>query len=383
MSRNYLMKITKINTGRFWRFFFFLILFLVFSSCTIYRFPEFEGKKIQQFEMVELGGIKQGVLIRGDDKDNPVMLFLHGGPGYPLFPFAPMGETMNRMEKAFTMVYWEQRGTGKSLSRRLPPETMNVDQFVSDLKELVAYVQKTMGVEKVFIWAHSWGTNFGAIFAAQYPEMVHAYVSTGQSVNPYRNERLAYEFVMDQAKAENNRRALREMATIDTLEANYRLEDALLVRKWVYRYGGIVKRGAEERFYVNFNDIFLILAAPQYSVLERLNLILYPYFSAQRLWPDLKAINLIKQASRIEVPVFFLVGKHDIIVSAKLAEEYFEALDAPAGKELIWFERSAHRPHKEEREKFLEVMKTHILESVLPRKDDPEKKEARTRLTSE
>lgn len=352
------------------------LLFLLNSSCTIYHIPKFERKDIQQFEMVELGGMKQGVWIRGDNKDNPVMVFLHGGPGYPMFPFAPMGETMKRLEKSFTMVYWEQRGTGKSLSRRIPPETMTVDQFVSDTRELIECIQETLGVEKVFIWAHSWGSNFGAKFAARHPEMLHAYISTGQSVNPYRNERLAYEFVLEQAREENNRRALREMATIDTLKANYHLEDALLVRKWVYRYGGIVKKGAEERFYVNIKDVFVILTAPQYSILERLNLLIHPYFSIRKLWTDLKEINLKEQAPRIEVPVYFLVGRNDIIVSAKLAEEYFNKLEAPAGKELIWFERSAHRPHEEEREKFLGVMKKHILGNVLPHLEDLEKKEA-------
>jgi len=337
---------------------------LLFTSCTAYRLRERPGKDIQQFEMVKIGGIKQAIKIRGDNSDNPVLVYLHGGPGFPLFPFEPQGESMLRLERQFTMVYWEQRGTGKSFARHIPRKSMNIEQFIEDTRQVVEYARQATGAEKVFLWGHSWGSNIGALFAARYPELLHAYISTGQSVSPFENERLAFEFVREKALEEGNRRALRHLASIDTTEAGYSLPNALRVRRWVYRYGGIVKEGSD-RPYVDLVEIEQILSAPEYSITDRINLILFPYFSAEELWEDLKTLNLKEKAPRIEVPVYFFVGKYDIIVSALLAKEYFEMLEAPAGKKLVLFEHSAHRPFDEEREKFLEVMKQQVVMEVL------------------
>ncbi|MBW6497807.1 MAG: alpha/beta hydrolase [Bacteroidales bacterium] len=353
----------------FFSFVLLSITILLFASCSAYRFRERPGKDIQQFEMVKIGGTKQAIKVRGDNSNNPVLVYLHGGPGFPLFPFEPRGESMLRLERQFTMVYWEQRGTGKSFTRRIPRKSMNIEQFIEDTRQVVEYARQTTGAEKVLLWGHSWGSNIGALFAARYPELLHAYISTGQSVSPFENERMAFEFVRERALKEGNRRALRQLARIDTTEAGYSLQNALTVRRWVYRYGGIVKEG-NDRPYVDLAEIEQILTAPEYSISDRINLILFPYFSAEELWEDLKAMDLKEKAPRIDVPVYFLVGKYDIIVSALLAKEYFEMLEAPAGKHLILFEHSAHRPFDEEREKFLEVMKKEIVRQVF--KEKPE-----------
>ncbi len=335
-----------------------LILFIILgSSCsTQQRFSAFDKRKVHHFEMVELGGVKQAVLINGKSADNPVLLYLHGGPGFPMLPFDPFTEEMKELEKTFTIVYWEQRGTGKSFHPDMGEENMSIEQFVSDTRELVDYIRKKLKVDKVFLWGHSWGTNLGALYAARNPETLHAYISTGQSVNPFLNERLAYEFVQEKAELNNNRRALRQLSKIDTLHDKYTLGDALTVRKWVYRFGGIVYDSRFERPYVDFAEIRTILLTPVYPLMVRVNLLLNPYFSIETLWEDLKALNLFDEAPRIDVPVYFLVGRHDVIVSQILAHQYFEKLKAPEGKRLVWFEKSAHRPFQEEKQKFLEVM---------------------------
>jgi pimeloyl-ACP methyl ester carboxylesterase len=326
------------------------------------RFPEFSGNHIHHFEMVKIGGVRQALLINGDRADNPVLLFLHGGPGFPMLPFEPYMESMRRLESQYTIVYWEQRGTGISFSRNIDRKTMNIEQFVSDTREVVDYVREYLNVDKVYLWGHSWGSNIGAIYASRYPETLHAYISTGQSVDPFQNEILAYEFVRNKAIEDNNRRALRQLARIDTIPENYSLQNALTIRKWVYRYGGIVYQMRNARPYVDLQEIKTILTTPIYSLGVRLNLLLNPYFSAEELWEDLMETNLFEQAPEIEVPVYFLVGRHDIIVSHYLANKYFQELSAPQGKKLIWFEESAHRPFSEEKEKFLEIMKTIIPE---------------------
>ncbi len=293
------------------------------------------------------------------------MLFLHGGPGFPLFPVDQASQVMRNLEEDFTMVYWEQRGTGGSFSWRLPRKSLTVDDFVNDTQELADYIRDLLNVEKVFLWGHSWGSNVGALFAAEYPDMLYAYVSTGQSVNPFKNERLCYEFVIAEATNENNHRALRQMERVDTIPENYSLRDALLVRRWVTNYGGVVKEPEQDR-YIDFGYVFNTLSAPEYGILDKVNMVLMPYFSAEELWEDLKTLNLKEKAPRIDVPVYFMAGRHDVIVSAKLAAAYFDMLEAPEGKHLIWYEASAHRPHHEEKEKFLHHMRTQVLPHATP-----------------
>lgn len=324
-------------------------------------------KGIFLFEMVKIGGIKQAIVIKGDNKDNPVLVFLHGGPGFPLFPLNQLEKTTRHLEKHYVVVYWEQRGTGKSFSRSIKPKSMTVEQFVEDTRQVVEYSKNITGAEKVFIWGHSWGSNIGALFASQYPEYLHAYISTGQSVDPFKNERLCYEFVYEKAVKKNNRIALRQLKKIDTIAENYTLEDALLIRKWVYRFGGVEKKAEQNKVYINIDEVLTVLTASEYSIIDRVNMVMYPYYSGEVLWEELKKINLIEQAPQIDVPVYFLVGRYDYIVSHVLAEKYFDKLIAPKGKELIWFENTAHRPHSEEKGKFIDIMNNKILNEVLYR----------------
>jgi len=333
-----------------------ILLTVLVGGCRSYYIEPPSHAGIHHFRMLPVGEVRQAVLIRGTDPQNPLLVFVHGGPGFPLFPFEPYGETMRRLEDRFTVVYWEQRGTGKSFSRGIPPASMTIDQFVEDARMVVEYALGFVEKEQAFLWGHSWGSGIGALLAARHPGLLHAYIGTGQSVNPYLNERLGYEFVERRARETENRRALRQLQWIDTIPDNYSLEDALTIRRWVYRFGGIVRQSTHERPYIDLQEVRDMLTAPEYSLADRLNLILSPHYSARKLWDEMKELNLVRDAPRIQVPVYFLLGRHDVIVSSALAAEYFSKLEAPLGKRLVWFEQSAHRPHQEEREKFLEVM---------------------------
>lgn len=340
-----------------------ILIFLLFGlhSCQVYRMSIIGSEGIYYYQRVNIGGIRQSLMIRGQDKNNPVMLFLQGGPGFPMFPVDQASEVMRAMEEDFTMVYWEQRGTGGSFSWRLSKKSMSVEHFVEDAREVTGLLMELLDVEKVFIWGHSWGSVVGALFAAQYPELLYAYVSTGQSVDPSKNEQLNYDFVLENALKTENARALRDLERIDTLPDKYSLRDALVLRQWVYQFGGVVKLTRETGRYLNLSLIINTLTAPEYGIFDKLNMVLMPYFSADELWDELMELDLTVRVPRIEVPVYFLLGRYDIIVSSMLAERYFYQLEAPAGKELVWFEQSAHRPQHEETDKFLDVMRTKVL----------------------
>ncbi len=333
------------------------VLMLFFASCHSYYFRSAQTDGgIHHFQMLEVNDIHQAVLIRGQHINNPVLVYMHGGPGFPLFPFEPNHEIFRLLEQHFTMVYWEQRGTGKSFSKRIPARTMNIHQFVEDAKIVIDFALAFAGQQKAFIWGHSWGSGVATLFSYHHPDRVRALITTGQTVNPFLNEQMGYEFVYERATLENNKRALRQLQWIDTIPENYTLQDALTIRRWVYHYGGIVKEVDRERPYINMGEIQEIISAPEYSFLERLNLVFFPMYSARKLWDDMKSMNLFDDVAKIRVPVYFLLGRHDIIVSSRLAASYYAELEAPAGKKLVWFESSAHRPFIEEKDKFMEVV---------------------------
>lgn len=328
-----------------------IVLLFWLSSCTVSKIPASLQSGVFSSEMVVLGNYPQAVTVRGQNTDNPVLIHLHGGPGYPLFPFI---NDFQPLEELFTVVYWEQRGTAKSFNKQLTETSMATDTLLRDLHELIVWTKQKLGVSKVFIWGHSWGTNLGLLYAAKYPDDVLAYVGTGQSVNLMQNERLCYQFACRQAQIHENIEALRELERIDT--TNYRLKNALLVRKWIFTYGGIVHQNDKERSYVNRELFAKVMKTPEYSLRNKMQLILNRTYSGEKLWDDMMQIDLFQQVPRVKVPVYFLLGKYDHLVSSALAAEYFDVLEAPAGKQLIWFNKSAHRPYTEEPEKFLEWM---------------------------
>ena len=128
---------------------------------------------ISTIERITLGGQEQYLIIRGADTSKPVMLFLHGGPGSPETAF--MKKTNLAIEKDFIMVYWEQRGAGKSYSKNMQPESMNIPQFVSDTRELSEYLAARFKQDKIYLMGHSWGSFLGIVTAYQHPELFHSY----------------------------------------------------------------------------------------------------------------------------------------------------------------------------------------------------------------
>ncbi len=328
-----------------------LLLTFILQSCSVYRaLPDAEhGIYIEK--QIPLGNFKQAIIVRGEDKNNPVLLHLHGGPGYPLFPYL---NDFKELEKHFTVVYWEQRGTAKSLSRKLNKASMTTDTLLNDLSQLVDWIQTNIDTSKVFIWGHSWGTNLGMLYASKYPQKIKAYIGTGQSVNLVENERLCYTFAKENAEKHHNKKALRQVHSVDT--SNYSLKDALKIRRWIYTFGGIVHNNDKEKSYRNFDIVKQIFRTPEYACTDKWRLILHSTYSGKLLWDDMMQINLFEQVKQVDCPIYFFEGKYDNIVSSKLAEKYFNFVKAPKGKTLIWFDNSAHRPQTEEFDRFLKEL---------------------------
>jgi pimeloyl-ACP methyl ester carboxylesterase len=284
-------------------------------------------------------------MIRGESIANPPLILLHGGPGFPemrLFRHfnAPL-------EKSFTVVYWEQRGTGKSFDRKTPKSSMTVAQFIADLDDLAAAVRKRLGKDKVAIYGHSWGSVLGVLYAARFPEKVSAYVGTGQIGDWPASELSSYAFVLAEAERRKNRQALKELRAIGA--PPYSTGGMMVRGKWLTRFVGIARGMSLWKFFR------IILGGPESSIFDLPNILRGLIFSVDAMWPEISALNLVKAVPVLKMPVFFFLGRHDQVVPAEFGAAYFDMLTAPS-KKLVWFEDSAHEPPIEEPAKFHAAM---------------------------
>lgn len=331
----------------------FLIPLLVFglSSCShTPPFTDSDGRvipgSVASMEMIELGGVEQSVWFRGVDIHKPALILLHGGPGASE---APLFRHYNsELEKHFLVVYWEQRGAGRSYHGDIPPESMTIEQFVSDLDELTELVRRRFHKQQVTLLAHSWGTIPGLIYAHDYPEKVAAYVGVAQIANFSEGERRSYEWALARAAEKGNQEALEELEAM--APAPDSVDDELLKGRWVENFGGV--------FHQPMSTWTLIRAALGTDEATLLDLVKFGRgnrFSLENLRPEYHAVDLTRYRE-FELPVIFILGRYDWHVPSVAAAEYFAQLQAPK-KRLIWFEESAHNPPFEEPERFVNVLR--------------------------
>lgn len=315
---------------------------------------------IASLEKVTIGGIEQWLLSRGKSINNPVLLFLHGGPGSAE---GPLVSYYNRiLEDYFIVVNWDQRGAGKSFSKDIPIETMNISQFISDTHQVVEFLRKRFNQDRILLVGHSWGSLLGVLTIQKYPELFYAYVGVGQMVNGIENERLSFEYTLDMAIKTENSKAIRILNEINSPVPYWNMgvdwfNKLMIQRKWLLKFGGCIYG---ERSYRKWIKIFL--ETPTYTMGDSLKWIKGNVFSIKAMWPEIMSIDLSSQVPELEIPIYFLIGRHDYNTPFKLTEEYFSQLEAPY-KELIWFDRSAHSPMYEEADKFNKV----LIEKILPR----------------
>ena len=294
---------------------------------------------------MRLGGLDQWVMIRGETTANPLLVFLHGGPGLPEMRLFRHFNAPH--EKSFTLVHWDQRGTNKSFDRDIPAASMTVEQFMADLDELVDAVRRRFGKDKVAIYGHSWGSALGILYAARFPAKVAAYAGAGQIGNYPASELSTYAFLLDEAARRDNSKALKELRALG--EPPYSAEAKLTLGKWQGLFLGFMRGVPLWRVFR------IVLSGPEASLLDARNIWRGMQFSQRAMWAEVSGLNLTTAVPALSMPVFFFLGRHDHIVDARTSAAYFETLTAPL-KKLVWFEDSAHEPAFEEPEKFNRAM---------------------------
>jgi|TARA_B100001964_G_scaffold77863_1_gene88180 pimeloyl-ACP methyl ester carboxylesterase len=307
---------------------------------------------VETLETVAIGGIEQWIQVRGKDRDNPVILYLHGGPGSTMMPSGHAFQS--DWENAFTVVQWDQRGAGKTRNTngKVGLEVMTLDRMVEDAREVTLYLLQRFGRQRIFILGHSWGSYLGIRLALQYPELYHAYVGTGQMVNIYKNERLSYYGIVALAEERGNQEALAALEELGP--PPYTQEQLMVQREWLMKLGGA--------FYGETNvipQIKIIATAPEYSLLD-----IYAFFnggsSIELVYDSLMAVDLPSRGLDFQIPIFFFLGRHDYVTPSSLAEMYFSEISAPQ-KEIVWFEKAAHAAMLAEPEKFTQALIEHLL----------------------
>ncbi len=314
--------------------------------------PPFPGAKgetlpgsIAEIAYLRLGGLDQWVMIRGQSIANPPLILLHGGPGFTemrLFRHfnAPL-------EKSFTVVNWDQRGSGKSFDRKIPKSSMTVEQFIADLDELVDAVRKRLRQDKVTIFGHSWGSALGVLYAARFPEKVAAYVGSGQIGNWPAGELSSYAFVLAEAERRHNRKAIKQLRAIG--QPPHTAKRLWVQRAWLDRVEG--HPGGMSLW--KFGRI--ILGGPESSIFDLPDIRRGFLFSLDAMWAEVSALNLITAVPALRMPVFFFLGRRDHQVPAETSVAYFDVLTVPL-KKLLWFEESRHEPFVDEPAKFNAAM---------------------------
>ncbi|MCS6288675.1 MAG: alpha/beta hydrolase [Nitrospira sp.] len=332
-------------------------LILVSAGC-VYTVPftDAQGRVITgstaTMETVTIGRIPQSIWFRGVSQANPALILLHGGPG--ISESALFRHYNSALEQQFLVIYWEQRGTGRSFHCEIPPESMTIDRFVRDLDEVVELVRRRFGKDKVILIGHSWGTVLGTVYVSRYPEKVAAYVGVAQIAEVPQSRRLSYEFALSEARKRGDTKALSELAEIGP-PPSASVDDGLTVGNWVERFGGA--------FYADLSTGKLIWAALGTDEANLIDLVKFGQgnrFSLTQLEDEISQLDLSRHYRSFAVPMFFLLGRYDRHVPAILAEHYFERIQAPC-KRLVWFEQSAHNPPFEEPDKFNEVMTQVVL----------------------
>lgn len=354
-----------ILKARLWRF--VAVVTLVVCAVAVWQYasrwghtPPFRVESgqlvpgsIAEMHRLKLGGVEQSVIIRGRSTKAPILIWLHGGPGQD--ETGLWRHFNSALEEHFLVVYWTQRGTGRSYSSDIPASSMTIAQFVSDLDELIEYMQARFGAQKVVLSGHSWGSSVGVAYAQSYPEKVSVLVGISQVVNAVEGEKRSWRFTLEEAKQRGNDAAYKELLALG--EPPYSTSSMMVQREWLEKFGA----GSFRKPTSLATLMWQSFEASEVTVLDGVYYQRGGDFSLTSLAVENAKVDWWNHARNFAMPVVIATGRFDRNTDADLQKEWFERIGAPA-KEHFWFEESAHSPLFEEPEKFNRMM----IETVLP-----------------
>ncbi|AEF55299.1 alpha/beta hydrolase fold protein [Marinomonas posidonica IVIA-Po-181] len=302
---------------------------------------------IAEERSVMLGGVEQYVLMRGKNRQAPLLVFVHGGPGASETPFL---RTHNAaLEEDFVVVYWEQRGAVHSYDPESDLSKITIDRLTKDLGELINVLLVEFGQEKVLLIGHSWGTVLALEHVAAHPETVASYIAISQTTNQADSDKEGYEWALARARESEDEEAIQRLEAIGY--PPYTIEQFITQRRAVSQFGGTFMDGSSD-----LELAFSMIRTDEFSWPDLITFVQGTDSSGAALWPEQKNYNAYQRHPSIDVPIVMVMGRHDKVISPTLGKQYFKVLEAPE-KELIWFENSAHGPPFEEPQKFNDLVR--------------------------
>jgi pimeloyl-ACP methyl ester carboxylesterase len=312
---------------------------------------------VQETYTATIGGIEQWINVRGEDRKNPLMLFVHGGPSSPAMP--SLWQFQRPIEEFFTVAHYDQRGAGKTHRHNDPAEvadTLQIERYVDDAIEVAEHLRARHGKDKLVLAGHSWGTLVAMKAALKRPDLFHVYVGMGQVLNTRVNEEVSFQYGLARARAEGNQQAIAELESIAPYPGDQPItrERIILARKWPQHYGGLnAYRDAEQDYYYGAS-----LLSPEYDCADRKAFFDGNLFTLDRVLDPFLAVDLAS-VREFPIPVVMFMGRHDYTTPSEPTAAWLERVKAPH-KRAVWFEHSAHMIPWEEPGRTLIALVEHV-----------------------
>lgn len=327
-----------------------------------------DPKGIEALESINVGGFNQWLHIRGRNKENPILLFVHGGPGLPQIGWF---DAMQRpWEDFFTVVQWDQRQTGKSYaSMAAIGDTLTNERMIQDTEEVICHLRDRFDQEKIFIMGFSYGTYLSMHMVKRHPDWLHAYISLGQSVNVIRSIEIEYELLLGHAKENNDKQLVEKLEAIAPRidmkdKAGSFLKHSGLIFDELAKIGKGVRRHMSQKDVMDMITVERWIS-PHLTLRDLLNPVIgdgpalgNPNYGFAEEFMD---IDLPAEVGRsFDVPIYLFAGAHDWHIPITQQKEWFDSITAPH-KELVLFEESAHLAVHKEPGRFLLALVTKVL----------------------
>ena len=312
---------------------------LIWKSLPARSAPVAGPDPIAELIPAEIGGVTQWLLIRGADRNAPILLWLHGGPGSAQMPIHGLTA---ELERDFVVVHWDQRGAGKSNPPDFDPSTMTLEQFLADAREVTALLRERVGDQPLIVLGHSWGTMLGVRLVARWPSDYAGYIGVGQQVDTLRGATLALDWLGTVAPA--SELVGRAPETFRDHDLYVRLMQA------VEAAGGGMN--------VSLASMLpRALAAPEYRLADYRRWLNGANRGSGPMWAEYLSRDLIAEVPVMPVPMLLVSGASDMNTPVALVRDWYESVDAPQGKHLEVFDASGHAPFLTETARFVATVR--------------------------
>jgi pimeloyl-ACP methyl ester carboxylesterase len=290
-----------------------IVLFSMMMSCKV---KDTNMESIFEKTFIQMDDIKIGMFIKGNNINNPILLFLHGGPGMPEYGLTKEWPTY--LEEHFTVCWYEQRGAGISYNKNIDIREMAIENIISDTVEVTNYLRNRFSQNKIYLMAHSWGSLIGLKTVKKYPELYHAYIGIAQITNQLKSEKIAYEYMLEQYKSLNNKSMVNKLESFKLLNLDTIPIDYAKFRDRPMHELGI---GSMRKMDSVISGIFLpIMRNGDYTLSERVNIWRSKAIILNKtdLWEKMIGNDFTKEIVSIEIPIYLFHGIFDYTVNYSL-----------------------------------------------------------------